>query len=571
MINKSRFQYIVSAILIILSLLGHTSPVRAQDSLPPSEADLLALIESRVQTEHVTRNVLIEGNLAKGSVVETRDGIFVTGSGSVFLAEWDGSRWDLHFEGTPEFRRLLASVPDTIFSPDVKILLDYENSNLSVPILDKQTNATGYKLPFPYGDRYYISRAWASGPCPHGSTNPYNAVDFVMPLNRTIVAARSGYVYDVVESRTICGCVDTNAANWVVIRHTPDDGLSEWYLHIAQNGALVNEGDPVVQGQPIALSHQIGNTCGSSTCAPGTCPSACNPGAHLHFHIRNNNTGQYLYTTFDDVGAIVGCQSYTSGNYYDITAPVTTATLSGTSGEHGWYVSPVTVTLTATDDWSGVASTRYNLNSSGWITYSGPFAIGNNGQNSLRYQSVDGTGNWESPKSVQVPIDTQAPTGSLELNEGAELAYQTLVKVETAAQDTASGVTSFQIRDAGGAWTGWMPITESLYWLLPAVTDQDHAVEVQYKDYAGHLSLTYSSSIWLDLYPDQATSVNYILTKSTFGIAAVEGSSENYQVRGTVAQPSLIGHATSPKYDLWSGYWARLLDWLKVYLPLLVR
>ena len=116
-----------------------------------------------------------------------------------------------------------------------------------------------------------------------------------------------------------------------------------------------------------------------------------------------------------------------------------------------------------------------------------------------------------------------------------------------------------------------MPITESLYWLLPAVTDQDHAVEVQYKDYAGHLSLTYSSSIWLDLYPDQATSVNYILTKSTFGIAAVEGSSENYQVRGTVAQPSLIGHATSPKYDLWSGYWARLLDWLKVYLPLLVR
>ena len=325
MINKSRFQYIVSAILIILSLLGHTSPVRAQDSLPPSEADLLALIESRVQTEHVTRNVLIEGNLAKGSVVETRDGIFVTGSGSVFLAEWDGSRWDLHFEGTPEFRRACqCRIPSSPGCQNPAGLRKTAICRFQFGQTD-QRYRYGCLSPLVTGT---ISPAPASGRV-RGSANPYNAVDFVMPLNRTIVAARSGYVYDVVESRTICGCVDTNAANWVVIRHTPDDGLSEWYLHIAQNGALVNEGDPVVQGQPIALSHQIGNTCGSSTCAPGTCPSACNPGAHLHFHIRNNNTGQYLYTTFDDVGAIVGCQSYTSGNYYDITAPVTTATLSG--------------------------------------------------------------------------------------------------------------------------------------------------------------------------------------------------------------------------------------------------
>ena len=198
-----------------------------------------------------------------------------------------------------------------------------------------------------------------------------------------------------IENRTICGCVNTNLPNWIVIRHIPDDGLSDWYLHIAQNGALVEEGQQVHQGQEIALSHQIGNTCGSTSCAPGTCPASCQPGAHLHFHIRNNSTGQYLYTTFDDVGAIVGCHSYTSGNYYDITDPITSASLSGTLGENGYYISNVQATLTATDNLSGVASTYYNHNNASWTPYSSPILINSNGQNTLQYYSVDNVGNIE--------------------------------------------------------------------------------------------------------------------------------------------------------------------------------
>ena len=218
-----------------------------------------------------------------------------------------------------------------------------------------------------------------------------------MPLNRSVVASRAGVVQTVIHDKNICGCVSSNPANMIVIRHVPDDGLYDYYLHIAQYSSLVTVGQTVAQGQPIALSHQIGYTCGSSTCAAGTCPSECTPGANLHFHIQNA-AGQRVDTTFDDVGAVVGCNTYTSGNYLDQTPPISSISLSGTLGENGWYKSTVQATISATDNLVGVAYSQYNLNGTGWITYTGPFSISNNGSNTLQYQSVDNSGNWETVK-----------------------------------------------------------------------------------------------------------------------------------------------------------------------------
>jgi hypothetical protein len=54
----------------------------------------------------------------------------------------------------------------------------------------------------------------------------------------------------------------------------------------------------------------------------------------------------------------------------DVTAPTTTATLDPTApdGNNGWYVSPVTIELSATDLESGVASINYSLNGNPWQT-----------------------------------------------------------------------------------------------------------------------------------------------------------------------------------------------------------
>lgn len=96
---------------------------------------------------------------------------------------------------------------------------------------------------------------------------------------------------------------------------------------------------------------------------------------------------------------------YTSGNQYfyyicyDITKPVTTASLSGTtSGGH--YTSAVKVTLSDTDNLSGVASTVYQVDGGALTTYSAPFAVSNLGVHTVTFHSVDKAGNVESSKSV---------------------------------------------------------------------------------------------------------------------------------------------------------------------------
>ena len=47
----------------------------------------------------------------------------------------------------------------------------------------------------------------------------------------------------------------------------------------------------------------------------------------------------------------------------DTTPPTTSASLSGTAGSNGWYTSPVTVSLSASDTGSGVATTFYRIGS----------------------------------------------------------------------------------------------------------------------------------------------------------------------------------------------------------------
>ncbi|WP_231571006.1 CBM96 family carbohydrate-binding protein [Gordoniibacillus kamchatkensis] len=96
----------------------------------------------------------------------------------------------------------------------------------------------------------------------------------------------------------------------------------------------------------------------------------------------------------------------------DTAAPVTTAAISPAQpdGLNGWYVHPVTVTLAATDNLSGVAASVYSLDGGGTLqTYTGPVTFSRGGKYTVSYRSTDIAGNTELAKTYQFNLDTEAP------------------------------------------------------------------------------------------------------------------------------------------------------------------
>ena len=97
----------------------------------------------------------------------------------------------------------------------------------------------------------------------------------------------------------------------------------------------------------------------------------------------------------------------------DQTPPTTTAQLSGPAGKNGWYTGPVTVTLIATDNLSGIASTSYSLDRAPSQSYSGPFIISANLDHSLAFSSIDQAGNTEATNTIGIKIDSAPPVTTL--------------------------------------------------------------------------------------------------------------------------------------------------------------
>jgi len=106
-------------------------------------------------------------------------------------------------------------------------------------------------------------------------------------------------------------------------------------------------------------------------------------------------------------------------NNDDTTPPVTVHTLDPPEpdGNNGWYVSDVNVTLTATDDMSGVKEIRYTIN--GWSEHiipgdNGSFIILGAGEDILiEYWAIDNAGNVETKNDLELDIDKSVPEVSL--------------------------------------------------------------------------------------------------------------------------------------------------------------
>lgn len=141
-----------------------------------------------------------------------------------------------------------------------------------------------YVLPFPVGRTHRVSQGNCFARGSHQGTLRHS-YDLEMPFRSVVTAARRGVVHAMRVTQP-AGSRGLTASNWLQIEHA--DGTIASYVHLAQNGNLVEVGDSVEAGDPIAITGDTGDL--------GDFP-------HLHFDVHpceSNLICTTLPTTFSN-------------------------------------------------------------------------------------------------------------------------------------------------------------------------------------------------------------------------------------------------------------------------------
>jgi len=180
----------------------------------------------------------------------------------------------------------------------------------------------------------------------------------------------------------------------------------------------------------------------------------------------------------------------------DTTPPETDCAVEGTTGTDDWYVTPVTVGLSASDTGGFVYWTNYSLDGGAWLTYAGPFEVSADGEHTLEYYSVDDSRNSEDVQEAAIKIDTTAP-GEVDCQVAGTKAadsdwYTSGVTVTlTAPVDETSGVAAVMYSLDSDAWTAYAGA-------LAFVDDGKYNISFYCTDGAGNDGVDGALDLWID-------------------------------------------------------------------------
>ncbi len=262
---------------------------------------------------------------------------------------------------------------------------------------------------------------------------------------------------------------------------------------------------------------------------------------YLDTSVSNGVTYVYRVSATNAVGE--GPLSAPADATPDGLPPVTTATLSGTPGLNGWFVSSaVNIALDATDDHSGVSTIVYRLDGGPWRTYDGIFAVAGDGIHAVDFFSRDAVGNEETAHSVYPSIDTIPPSAFAVLSGTAVDAYwfRSDVAVSLQASDATSGVALVRFRLDGGDWAeGTAPFE---------VGEGRHVIEFFATDVAGLDGVVHSDAFGVDttapsanvsLYGARGANGWYVgpVLVSIASSDSLNGATVSYRVDGSDPRP----------------------------------
>lgn len=174
------------------------------------------------------------------------------------------------------------------------------------------------------------------------------------------------------------------------------------------------------------------------------------PASPLHFTVEGANQTQQVTVT-DNAG---NTATFTSPAInIDLTPPSSIAVIAGASQDQEWFSGPVTVTLNATDNLSGVKpGSFFRLDEGGPNLVFGSFFISIAGTHTLQYASEDRAGNVEAAKTRIINIDPEPPVTTAAVSGilGTNGWYRSAVQVSLTATDNLNAVVGSFYRIDGG-------------------------------------------------------------------------------------------------------------------------
>ncbi|HEX6731751.1 MAG TPA: PQQ-binding-like beta-propeller repeat protein, partial [Pyrinomonadaceae bacterium] len=231
----------------------------------------------------------------------------------------------------------------------------------------------------------------------------------------------------------------------------------------------------------------------------------------------------------------------------DLTKPSSIAVIAGASQDQEWFSGPVSVTLNATDNLSGVKpGSFFKLDGGGPNLVFGPFFISAPGTHTLFYGSEDRAGNLEAFKTRSINIDPAPPVTQAAVSGilGTNGWYRSAVQVSLNATDNLNAVLGSFYRIDGG-------VTQTYAGPFGFSTPGVHTIEYWSIDHV-HIEATHTLLVKIDTVAPVVTAaanpstapkgpkpVNVTISGSvTDGVSGISSASFNVIDEYGTTQPS---------------------------------
>jgi hypothetical protein len=218
----------------------------------------------------------------------------------------------------------------------------------------------------------------------------------------------------------------------------------------------------------------------------------------------------------------------------DSGAPSASIAYSASPAASGWFTKPVTVSLQASDDVSGIFSTAISVNGGGWVSSQ----TLNDGSYKIEGVAEDYAGHTAAA-SGSANMDTHAPVTAWTIDSGRWVRGE--VKLNGVSTDITSGIASVYLSFDGKNWqrigfTGqW-----SYLWDTTQVHNGTYMIEARADDVAGNQEHTASVILNVDNTPPQVTLSPDWLAGTPGTAKGTDIGSWIARVRVTISKPGMV-------------------------------